>query len=156
MSFDEAFEIVLAEEGGYVNDPKDSGGETNMGISKRAFPDVDIKSLTKETVKPFYRKYWDAVSGDLLPDELRLPVFDFGFNAGAKTSIRTLQRTAGVKDDGVVGKVTLQAIKSVSAMEFHKARIDYYIRLANKRKKDQRFLKGWIARSLRITNKAIG
>ena len=48
MTFEEAVKSVLKHEGGYVNDPKDPGGETNFGISKRAFPDLDIKNLTEE------------------------------------------------------------------------------------------------------------
>ena len=59
-SFDEIIEVVLHHEGGYVNDPKDPGGETNYGISKRAYPDVDIKNLTEDGAKDIYRRdYWE-------------------------------------------------------------------------------------------------
>ena len=51
ISFDEIIEITLHHEGGYVHDPKDLGGETNYGIAKRFYPDVDIKNLTKEEAK---------------------------------------------------------------------------------------------------------
>ena len=58
--FDEIIEVVLEHEGGYVNDPKDPGGETNFGIAKRSHPDVDIKNLTKESAKEIYKEvYWD-------------------------------------------------------------------------------------------------
>lgn len=56
MKFDDAVEIVLKHEGGYVNDKKDPGGETNMGISKRAYPHIDIKNLTKSDAKKFTTK----------------------------------------------------------------------------------------------------
>ena len=46
-SYEEIIEQVLHHEGGYVNDPTDLGGETNFGITKRFYPDVDIKNLTK-------------------------------------------------------------------------------------------------------------
>ena len=49
--FDDIIEIVLHHEGGYVNDPKDPGGETNFGIAKRSHPDVDIKNLTIDGAK---------------------------------------------------------------------------------------------------------
>ena len=50
---------TLDHEGGYVNDPTDPGGETNYGISKRAYPKIDIKALTKhEAVKIYYKDYW--------------------------------------------------------------------------------------------------
>ena len=51
VKFDEIIEVVLHHEGGYVNDPKDPGGETNFGIAKRSHPDVDIKNLTKDGAK---------------------------------------------------------------------------------------------------------
>ena len=58
--FNEIIEVVLHHEGGYVNDPKDPGGETNFGIAKRSHPDVDIKNLTKDGAKEIYKEhYWD-------------------------------------------------------------------------------------------------
>lgn len=59
VSFDSAIAYVLSNEGGYVNDPKDPGGETNFGISKRAYPTVDIKNLTVDGAKAIYRRdFW--------------------------------------------------------------------------------------------------
>ena len=46
--FEEAVKQVLKHEGGYVNDPVDPGGETNMGISKKAYPYLNIKELTEK------------------------------------------------------------------------------------------------------------
>lgn len=58
-------EFIFKWEGGYVNDPKDPGGETNFGISKRAHPNVDIKNLTKEQAKEIYKvDYWDRITKD--------------------------------------------------------------------------------------------
>ena len=52
-TFNNIIEVVLQHEGGYVNDPNDLGGETKYGITKRFYPDVDIKNLTKEApIKP--------------------------------------------------------------------------------------------------------
>ena len=60
-NFDEIIEVVLHHEGGYVNDPKDPGGETNFGVAKRSHPDVDIANLTKDGAKEIYKEYyWDA------------------------------------------------------------------------------------------------
>ena len=59
-TFDEIIEVTLHHEGGYVHDPKDLGGETNYGIAKRFYPDVDIKNLTEEGAKEIYKKdYWE-------------------------------------------------------------------------------------------------
>ena len=56
ISFDEIIDITLHHEGGYVHAPKDLGGETNYGIAKRFYPEVDIKNLTKEEAKDIYRR----------------------------------------------------------------------------------------------------
>ena len=58
--FDEAFEELMILEGGYVNNPNDPGGETNFGICKRSYPDLDIKNLTKDIAKEIYfKEYYD-------------------------------------------------------------------------------------------------
>jgi lysozyme family protein len=83
MEFSQALTILLKFEGGYVNDPNDPGGETNLGISKRAYPDLDIASLTPETVAPLYQKaYWDAINADSLPENCKLMGFDCAVNQG--------------------------------------------------------------------------
>ncbi len=111
MTFDQAIAHVLRHEGGYVNDPRDPGGETQWGISKRSYPGVNIKALTIDGAKAIYRRdYWDRVHADDLPPVLRLPVFDMAVNQGALTAIKTLQRAAGVLADGVIGPATLAAI----------------------------------------------
>ena len=62
MTFDDAFEALMAHEGGYANDPRDPGGETKYGISKRAYPAVDIRNLTLEAAKAIYKRdYWRPV-----------------------------------------------------------------------------------------------
>lgn len=81
--FDKAFEYILNWEGGYSNDPNDPGGETKYGISKRAFPDEDIKNLTKERAKEIYEeKYWKAAFCDKLSFGLALMKFDCAVNQG--------------------------------------------------------------------------
>lgn len=153
MTFDEAFEFVIREEGGYVDDPSDSGGETKYGISKSAFPGENIKRLTLEDAKRIYKRfYWDAVKADLLPEHIRLSVFDFGVNAGTGTAVKLLQRVAGVEQDGRVGKQTIAAAGLITADDFYMARKAFYEALAKRRPKDKRFLNGWIARSKKVVN----
>ncbi|NCX93262.1 MAG: hypothetical protein EBX40_01115 [Gammaproteobacteria bacterium] len=83
MNFETAVSIILDHEGGYVNDPKDRGGETRYGISKRAYPDLDIKNLSKADAIAIYRKdYWDKIKADTLPGWLRLMAFDCAVNQG--------------------------------------------------------------------------
>ncbi len=100
ITFQIALTKVLSSEGGYVNDPSDPGGETNLGISKRAYPNVDIKSLTPETVAPIYKRdYWDRIAGDSLPSPLNYVAFDCAVNQGvgeAAILMRAASSVAGL------------------------------------------------------------
>lgn len=79
--FAAALELLLHFEGGYVNDPNDAGGETKYGISKRAYPNLDIASLTKSDAAEIYlRDYWDACRCSEMPEPLSLSVFDYAVN----------------------------------------------------------------------------
>lgn len=83
MTFQECLDQILKFEGGYTNDPKDPGGETNLGISKRSYPHLDIKSLTPATVAPIYKAdFWDKVGCDALPSPLDFLAFDCAVNQG--------------------------------------------------------------------------
>jgi lysozyme family protein len=115
MDFDAAFDILVGHEGGYVDHPDDPGGETKFGVSKRSYPELSIAALTLEDAKTIYREdYWDRVRADKLPPELRFPLFDAAVNAGVAQSIKWLQRAVGVRDDGVIGPITMVAVKSTT------------------------------------------
>jgi lysozyme family protein len=108
-------ETILHHEGGYVNHPKDPGGETNLGVTKRVYEDFggtkDMKDLTREDVEPIYKKnYWDRVKGDDLPAGLDLCVFDFGVNAGTGRAAKYLQTMIGTVADGGIGPNTLKKL----------------------------------------------
>ena len=108
-------ETILHHEGGYVNHPKDPGGETNLGVTKRVYEDFggtkDMKDLTREDVEPIYKKnYWDRVKGDDLPAGLDLCVFDFGVNAGTGRAAKYLQTLIGTVADGGIGPNTLKKL----------------------------------------------
>ena len=92
--FTRCIEVVLRNEGGYVNHPEDPGGETNMGIAKKFYPELDIKNLTRnQAVEIYFRDYWSRMNVKAIYDEnLALQVFDMGVNAGIRTAIRILQR----------------------------------------------------------------
>lgn len=117
MNFDQAFELLIGHEGGYVNHPKDPGGETKYGISKRAYPDEDIAGLTLERAKAIYRRdYWDRVEAEALPPEVRFDVFDVAVNSGVSTAVKMLQRAAFAEVDGVIGPKTRLALKSMNPL----------------------------------------
>lgn len=110
--FDKYIERILGHEGGYVNNPKDPGGETKWGISKRAYPNVDIKNLTREDAIAIYRKdHWVATQINLLPTGLSFQVLDAAINHGSKRAIQWLQQAVGTMQDGVIGPATLGNVK---------------------------------------------
>lgn len=153
MSFDKAVEMVLREEGGLVNDPKDPGGLTNFGISKRQFPDVDVARLTRDGAIAIYRaNYWNVCKCDELPWPLSLFVFDSAVNQGADAAIKMLQRALGVAQDGIVGVGTLKAAKlAPAAAQFISAKFMAYraMRYQGTRNFD-RFGEGWLTRIFRV------
>lgn len=154
--FAKVIDRVLAHEGGYVNHPSDPGGETNWGISKRAYPKVDIKNLTRVQAIAIYRRdYWDRVHGDSLPAAAAFQVFDAAVNHGVGRAIQWLQEAVGAAPDGVIGPATLAAINRTSAadlvLRFNALRLEFYANLNTF--KD--FGKGWtrrVAGNLRIAS----
>lgn len=148
MNFDQAFDRLLGNEGGYVNDPNDPGGETNWGISKRSYPNVDIKALTREGAKRIYRTdFWDRASMDGYDPAIAFQVFDIAVNSGIETAVRMLQRASGVADDGHVGPVTIAAVKARSVtdmlMLLIAERLEFWAKLSTW----DRFGRGWSRRA---------
>ena len=141
---------VLQYEGGYSNDPRDPGGETNFGISKRSYPNVDIKNLTKESAGEIYWKdYWVACKCDELPPKIAAIVFDMAVNQGVSTAKQILQKALNVKVDGNIGPKTLAA--AVEATTQQKVvrdiaclRVEKYLSMNNPT--EETYEKGWIKR----------
>ena len=147
MTFDQAFAKLIDHEGGYVNDPRDPGGETKFGISKRAYPDVDIANLTLEQAKAIYlRDYWTRAQCDTLPPVVAFQVFDTAVNSGIGQAIRFLQRAVGVADDGVVGALTMAAVRRLDAeslaARFNGQRLEFMTKLSTW----DTFGRGWARR----------
>ena len=113
MNFDECFTKLLGNEGGYT---VDNGGPTNWGVTEAVARQNgytgDMRDFTQEQAKAIYKKsYWDAISADKLPADIRFHVFDAAVNSGVAQAIRWLQRAVGAEADGVIGPATLGAIK---------------------------------------------
>ena len=155
MSFKECLDLVLKSEGGYVNNPQDPGGMTNLGITKKSLEewlghDVDekfMRNLTPEMAAPFYeQKYWRSCYGELLPRGLDFIVFSMAVNAGPGRSIKLLQQSIGCVPDGVIGPRTRGLISDSNCAtliaKFSEARREYYRSL----KTFPIFGKGWLAR----------
>jgi lysozyme family protein len=160
--FDEAFKIVVANEGGYVNDKNDIGGETKYGISKRAYPQLDIQNLTIEKAKEIYKQnYWNKCRcDDIKSDKLATQVFDIAVNCGVRAAGLMLQRainmTSKVKTnvDGIIGLKTLANVNVSDARVLNNnvvmTRINYYQDIVKRNPLQGRFLNGWINRARRF------
>lgn len=162
-NFSKSLDAILKAEGGFTDDPRDSGnhlsdgraGCTNMGVTQAAWEEfvghkvstADMKALTKEQVGKFYKtRYWDRVQGDALPIGLDFLAASFAINAGPGTSSKLMQKCINAIPDGMIGPRTLQAIASVDPKElitkFSEAKKSYYESL----KPFPVYGKGWINR----------
>ena len=160
-NWEKSFEHVLASEGGYVNDPHDHGGETNLGVTKAAWAgylkrpiqDGEMKALTKAEVKPFYKKmYWDVCHCDVLPAGVDYMVFDLAVNGGTGRGAKMLQTVAGVNPDGAIGPATLAALTAikdepkVTIKKMSAYKEAFYKAIVAAKPDQEKFLKGWLNR----------
>lgn len=172
-NFNEAFEKVIANEGGYVNDANDPGGETYKGISRKmhsgwigwhivdllkkqnGFPALlDQNVELQSEIKQFYQiQFWDRISGNLIADQaVANSIFDFAVNAGTTTSATLAQMTSGIKIDGIIGPKTAEAINNIPSgnflASFTLAKIARYIHIVKKRPVSRKYFFGWVCRAL--------
>lgn len=154
------FEFLQELEGGdeLVDDPADPGGLTRWGISQRAFPGLDIRSLTRDQArKIFEERYWVSARCADLPYPVAIIVFDAAVNQGVRTAVRCLQRAVGVPEDGVVGTVTLNAVARQSAHDVVERvaieRASRYLQINTPG--EERFERGWITRLIKVTRRAL-
>ena len=149
--FDKAFDLLIGNEGGYVNNLADPGGETNWGITRTVAVDNgyagSMKLMPKETAKQIYKKmYWDKLQCDQLPFIVAFQLLDAGVNHGNSQAVKFLQRALSVVDDGVIGAKTIAEVSKLKDLQivmlFNAERIEFYAAL----KTFSTFGKGWIRR----------
>lgn len=172
--FEDFFADLLVVEGGYSNNPKDSGGETMFGITKAVAVahgyQGDMKAMPKDVAKRIYKaQYWDALRLDdvqnLCPS-VCLKLADIAVNMGVKQAGFFLQRLlnvfnnegklyADIKADGQVGAATMAALRSFMAKRAANGEVvmvralnclqgNFYLSLAERRQKDEAFVYGWL------------
>lgn len=151
MNFESAVEHILAFEGGYVFDGRDPGGETKFGISKRAYPALDIKNLSEDDARKIYlRDYWLPLKLDELPPRIRLCLFDCAVNQGTAQAIKFLQSAVGTKADGIIGPLTIAAAKNKNDIDtlssVFLARLVHYTKLPHW----DHFGRGWSKRLIQV------
>lgn len=163
--FEDAFEVVIMHEGGYADDPYDSGGETMYGITKEVARgygyEGEMKDLPLEIAKEIYReKYWDRIRiPDFNNDILKLMLFDTAVNMGQNTAIRKLQKAYNllhpeeeeIAVDGIVGPQTIHSANSYDRIELLKfcfciIRGERYLDIVRSRNSQTRFIAGWLIR----------
>ena len=155
-TFNEIIEQVLEHEGGYVNDPNDLGGETKYGITKRFYPELNIKELTEEKAKQIYKDdYWDKNRVESLPQNLWHIYFDMCVNMGKRTAVKVLQRAAvnkgkDIEVDGGLGPMTIGALKGVELDRVRAYRVKFYVDLITSKPEQEKFFLGWFRRATEV------
>lgn len=159
----QAIHKIIKLEGGYVNDPSDSGGETNMGITLATARSYgyqgEMKDLPYETAYSIYKAmYWNPVRAFNMPDKIADEVVDTAANMGVARAGKFLQRALNVLGttkltvDGQVGPATEGALKAYLAKRDEDTLVkalnclqgSFYIKLAEDRTKDRKFVYGWL------------
>jgi lysozyme family protein len=121
-NFEQCLEMLLLSEGGFVNDSRDNGGMTNLGVTIRVWEEwvghpvseKEMRNLTPLMVSPLYkRKYWDACRADELVSGLDYCVFDVAVNSGVGRAVKLLQQSVGATPDGSFGSITFGLVKQV-------------------------------------------
>lgn len=159
--FKECLQFVLKWEGGYSNHPNDPGGATNMGITQSVYnawrgskglPPQDVRKITKEEVERIYwERYWTALRCDEIPRPLDIAVFDTGVNCGVGRAARWLNSILGISPPTTkITNTTIEKLKKVDIIavthRFLQQRELHYHSIAQRNKKLQVFLKGWLNR----------
>jgi len=121
MSFERALTFVLMHEGGYSDHARDPGGATNFGITHRTLSKWrgktvgprEVRSLDRSEASDIYRQeYWHRCKCDQLPPALAFLMFDAAVNKGVGRAIKILQKSLNTSADGIIGPVTLKAVRA--------------------------------------------
>ncbi len=137
-NFQVFFDRLMKNEGGYVNHPRDPGGETMWGVTKRVAqahgyhgPMRDLPKATAQKIAD--KSYWQAIHGDELPRAVAWQVVDAAYNHGNRNAVKFLQRAVGSSADGIIGPKTIAAVKAMDqndiVLKFNAERLEFYTKL---------------------------
>ncbi len=151
MDFDTALTTLLKYEGGFSDHATDPGGKTRFGITEAVAREVgyrgDMRDLPIDLAKRIYKeRYWDEVRADELPEAVRYAVFDAAVNSGVRQAIRWLQRAVGVRDDGVIGPITLSAVRATNPQALLRRFLSQRLRFMTDLPTWPTFGRGWARR----------
>ena len=155
--FDIAVQQLLRAEGGYVNDPNDPGKETNFGISKRSYKDLDIKKLTVEDAKAIYKRdWWDKykyyqINNQVIANNILILSVNIGSNPAHKLVQKGIASLGyNLNIDGILGVKSMQYINSIpqkTLLDAIRAQgIEYYKGIVIKNPKLKKYYTGWVNR----------
>ena len=163
-NWNKSFDLVIVNEGGYVDNKLDPGGATNWGCTQASWEGYighkvsvdDMKALTKEDVKPLYKKrYWDAIHGDAIPSGLDYCLFDCAINSGVNRSAKIIQEIVGVFADGAIGNNTVSAITQLNPVTAINEFCDKRQAFLESLKTFPVFGKGWSKRVSEVRTRAL-
>lgn len=146
-------------EGGYANDPDDTGGCTMIGVTIATFRKYfgkektceDLKNITDEEWLEIFKKgYWNPWKADQIENQsIAQLCVDMGWGSGVKTAIKKVQSCLGLKADGIVGPKTLAALNAKDTVTTFRRlwsmRYSWFRDIA-KKGNNQKFLNGWLRR----------
>ena len=156
-NFEISIKELLIDEGGYVNDPSDPGGETKYGISKKSYPHVDILNLTVDDAKSIYWKdFWLACGCDILPSGVDYFVFDTAVLHGTSFTLKVIQQAVKCENiDGIIGPKTRAKILYYAKKDANyflqkvvTFRIDAYRRIVASKPSTLKYFFGWVSRTI--------
>lgn len=148
-NFDDAFDALMGNEGGYSNNPKDPGGETKFGITKRVANangyTGDMRLFPLDMAKTIARNlYWTPYQCDQLPGNIAFQVFDAAYNGGHPA--QWLQQAAGVTIDGNIGANTIGAVRASDPYKIMMLFDAYRLKYLTSLQTFPVFGKGWVNR----------
>jgi|ERR1700688_2745013 len=146
-----AISLTLVHEGGYVDNPADSGGPTNMGITQKDMPDQDMKTLTVDQAVLYYQEhYWKPLYGEINDQFVANKIFDLGVLFGVGTAVKVLQASLGSVADGSFGPMTLLAVNATEPGElltaYKTGLISHALAVVQAQPQDRVFFAGWVRR----------
>ena len=151
MKFAAAFAHLIGNEGGYSFDPRDPGGETMWGVTAAVARSNGytgpMRDLSQGFAMGLYRaKYWDTIRAEELPESVRFEAFDLAVNAGPTQAVKLLQRAAGTAEDGILGPVTLGALRAADGTRLLRRLQAYRLKFYTSLKTFNAFGAGWVNR----------
>lgn len=159
-TFEEALQFTLESEGGFVDNPDDSGGATNHGITQAVYnqwliahgaANQSVANITDTQVELIYNGwYWVPAKCALMTPALAVAHFDWAVNHGVAGAIHTLQNALGISSDGIFGPHTESALKALDTgslwVQYNELRLEWYQGRINEDPSQSIFWRGWYDR----------